>query len=440
MVFVTQLGLAMNVAMSGAKGVVGVLCNSPSLLADAVHSGTDLISDFITLITLSKARKPISAAHPYGQGKWEAIGALSCAALLFGSAGGLCWHSGQQLLENLVRMNVDNPLVNFLAPVLGSGGGGDDELSSTGTAHDDQLPLGWALAVGAGSIACKEWLYQITMRVGVANHSQVVVANAWHHRSDALSSVVVVAGIGGSILFNLPYLDALAGLLVAGMIGKAGYDVGRDSLVSLTDANVDPEIVASLRAAIAGVPDVKGYHRLRARRSGPSYFVDVHIEVDPRLSISAAHQVCHHVERRICESNDRVSEVIVHPDPVDDTPMMALNNDQEQRSASAPSPSWFEEPHHSQDHYPHISRAIVEIETECRELILSEMSDSVRSISHLTVHYLSGALSLQIVFVPVDLSMSIRDSSQISSSMRNLLIQTIPDVDHVEVLLDVDQQ
>ena len=150
---ITRIGLWTNLGLSGGKAVIGVLCSSPALLADAIHSATDLISDFITIVTLKKASQPITSKHPYGQGKWEAVGALSCAALLLGSAGGLVYHSGEILFAHLFRA------------------------SEALTSHHDALPLSWALGAAGVSIVVKELLYQSTIAIGRKAHSQVVIAN-----------------------------------------------------------------------------------------------------------------------------------------------------------------------------------------------------------------------------------------------------------------------
>ena len=245
-------------------------------------------------------------------------------------------------------------------------------------------------------------------------------------------------------------MDSIAGLIVAGMIGKAGYEIGRDSLTSLTDGNVDVDIIQSLRASIATVPDVRGFHKLRARRSGPTLFVDLHIEVDAHLSITATHQICHQVETAICRDNDRVAEVIVHADPIEkegdfstasrllDLPQSVSRPESTMPDSNSGSPqSWWQEPPSSPDHYPVMHHSIEDIEHRCVSIIQAEFSSIVKGVSLFTVHYVAGKLIVELAIVPTTEQITIAEIRSLSIELKKRLSENITDVQHFQLYLDL---
>ena len=253
------------------------------------------------------------------------------------------------------------------------------------------------------------------------------------------------------MFLSIPAFDAVAGLIVAGMIGKAGYDVGRDSLVSLIDGNVDADIINSLRSSIAGVPDVLGYHKLRARRSGPVLLVDLHIEVDPRLSISATHQICDQVEAAIRRENDRVAEVIVHADPVEEGGASAADHQPENFSdhhhrmmpskAHPGTPGWLQEPRSSPDHYPTMAFSVKEIESQCKRIIENEFRGCFRRVSLFTLHYVAGQAAIEISLVPINSSMTVMEAIEMAEQLQATLRAFFgQDISKFDIHLDLNER
>ncbi|XWS76518.1 hypothetical protein CRYUN_Cryun01aG0183300 [Craigia yunnanensis] len=173
-----------------------------------------------------------------------------------------------------------------------------------------------ALNMTIAAICVKEWLYRITERAGERQGSGLMKANAWHHRADAISSVIALIGVGGSIL-GVKFLDPLAGLVVSGMILKAGLESGYQSVLELVDAAIPAERLEPINQTILQVEGVKGCHRLRGRRAGSNLYLDVHIVVDPFSSVSAAHGIGENVRHQIHKSHPEVTEVFIHIDPAD---------------------------------------------------------------------------------------------------------------------------
>ena len=275
----TYLGLGKNVVLTVGKGVVGVTANSSALIADAVHSLSDIVSDLVALATLRISRRPADRAHPYGHGKYEPIGALCVSSMLVAAGGGLCWHS-VELVQNM---------------------------------HALAVPGISALWISVAAIGLNEALFHITLRAGQNARSQTVIANAWHHRSDALSSIVAMAGIGGAMV-GFPMLDPLAGGAVGVMIAKTGIEIGWDSVKDLTDSQ-DEEVLATLEKAIVAVPGVASCKYVRHRRMGPYQVVDAHVLVHQDLSVSAASHVVAKCRAAVRSEMPEVGEMMVHVSP-----------------------------------------------------------------------------------------------------------------------------
>ncbi len=280
---VTVVGAAVNLVLAVAKVVIGWLAHSQALIADGVHSLSDLASDAVVLLAAKHASREADREHPYGHGRIETAATVALGVALIAVGLGIAIDAGRHLLD----------------PAL---------LAVPGTA---------ALAVAVASVLSKEWLYHYTVRVARALRSDMLRANAWHHRTDAVSSLVVLAGVGGAMA-GFPYLDAVAAIGVAGFIVKIGWDLAFRSVRELIDTALEPERVEAIRRAILSVDGVRSLHMLRTRRMGPDALVDVHIQVDPRLSVSEGHQIGETVRRRLIEQIDEVADVTVHVDPEDD--------------------------------------------------------------------------------------------------------------------------
>ena len=373
---VTWLGLFANLILAIAKGFIGTIAHSSALIADAGHSVSDLLSDSITLWAVHMAGVPKDKNHPYGHGKFETVGTFIVAIFLLLTGVGVAWH---------VLNKIDTPEV-------------------PGTA---------ALWMAAIAICFKEALFHVTRMVGRRSGSRVLLANAWHHRSDAISSVAALVGIGGA-QWGIPLMDPIAGVLVAGLIIKTGIDIGYESIRELTDETVEEEVISELGHILAEIDGVDHFHEMRARRMGPQLLVDLHIEVDSMMSISAAHQVAERVRLRILDELPAVNEVLVHVDAEDDF---------------VESKGGIEE---TKDIV--LMRPQTEIESDVKK-ILTEIPE-IQGITHIYCHYLNQELTVQ-VNILLDEEMQIRDAQKIASKAR-IKIEEIKDIDAADLHLELD--
>ncbi|KAG2781442.1 hypothetical protein JG687_00005721 [Phytophthora cactorum] len=295
---ITRVGMYVNVAMAATKGAVGLTIHSSALIADAAHSLSDLLSDVVTLWSVKVARLPPDPKHPYGYGKYEAVGSLSVGAILVLCGLGI-GADGFQAMQEIWNGAAATSLPELNLPFL-------SEID-----RSTQL----ALAAGAAgiSIAAKEALFNATVKIGKQANSKVLIANAWHHRTDAISSVVALGGIIGSMA-GMPLLDPVAGMAVAAMIMKTGGEICLDSVQELTDNTVEAEVLETLKEVSASVDDVLHVSQVRARRMGPYTLVDLRVHLDARTSISMAQQISERVRSYILQEVPDVSEVLVHID------------------------------------------------------------------------------------------------------------------------------
>ncbi|ETP48489.1 hypothetical protein F442_05781 [Phytophthora nicotianae P10297] len=295
---ITRVGMYVNVAMAATKGAVGLAIHSSALIADAAHSLSDLLSDVVTLWSVKVARLPPDPKHPYGYGKYEAVGSLSVGAILVLCGLGI-GADGFQALQEILNGAGATSLPEFNLPFL----------------SEIDRSTQWALAAGAAgvSIGAKEALYHATVKIGKQANSKVLIANAWHHRTDAISSVVALGGIVGSMA-GVPLLDPVAGMAVAAMIVKTGGEICLDSVQELTDNTVEAEVLETLEEVSGSVDDVLHVSQVRARRMGPYTLVDLRVHLHARTSISMAQQISERVRSHILQEVPDVSEVLVHID------------------------------------------------------------------------------------------------------------------------------
>jgi len=277
---VSLVGLLGNALLSSVKLALGWVAQSQSLIADGIHSMADALTDVAVMVTARFSNQGADAGHPYGHARIETAATGGLGVLLIVTGSGIIWDA----------------LVRLMDPA--------------------QLLMPSALALlGAGlSIGVNEGLYQYTRRAGQKIRSSLLIANAWHHRTDALSSVVVLIGVGG-VLLGFDMLDAIAAMVVAMMILHVGWSQLRAALTELVDAGVEPDRVERIKAAIMTVPGVGHPHRLRTRRMGEHVLVDVHVEVPATISVSEGHQLAEQVQAHLKTAVDDVSDVIVHIDP-----------------------------------------------------------------------------------------------------------------------------
>ena len=280
---VTLVGAAVDLVLGVLKIFLGVVENSQALVADGIHSISDLVTDGMVLVAVRQGNKIADEDHPYGHARIETITTVLLALALF-----------------LVSLGiVDNAL---------------DVLSEPGK---DVTP-GWiALSVVLVSGLSKEYIYHYTMKVAKLHQSPILEANAWHSRTDAFSSVMVFVGIAGAML-GLPELDALAAIGVAVIIAKVAWDLGAPSVQELVDKGMDRSYLDDLEDTVGKTHGVTGFHALRTRRMGASVLVDVHIAVDSMITVSEGHQIAEQVRFGLKEQFPEISDVVVHVDAEDD--------------------------------------------------------------------------------------------------------------------------
>lgn len=277
-------------ALSIFKLFAGLLGRSSAMVADAVHSLSDFVSDIVVLVLVRLSAKGQDKDHDYGHGKFETLASAIVSLLLLGVG---------------VKLMIDGiAKIRFLA------GGGVLE-----------SPAKIALWAALASIAVKEFLYQWTARVGRKENSSAVVANAWHHRSDALSSVGSALGIGGAILFGGEWvaLDPITGCVISVVIVIASVKMLLPAFRELTEASLPDETEDRIMAMIQSVPGVENAHALKTRKVGPYIIVEAHIVVDPDMNVARAHSIATEVENGIRKEFGRDTQVIIHTEPAIDS-------------------------------------------------------------------------------------------------------------------------
>lgn len=280
---ITLIGAVVDALLGFLKIVIGYASYSQALIADGIHSLSDLATDGIVLYASKHAHAEADDDHPYGHGRFETVATVVLGVALIGVAVGIGYDAGFRLLHH-------------------------EHISTPGA---------WALVIAFVSVISKEAIYRYTMVVADKYNSNMLRANAWHSRTDAISSIIVIIGIVGS-MFGVWYLDGIAAIGVALMIAKIGWDLLSESMQELVDTSLDPERVEAIRQVILDVDGADTLHVLRTRRMGSEALVDVHIQVNPNLSVSEGHYISETVRSSIIASIEEVSDVMVHIDPEDD--------------------------------------------------------------------------------------------------------------------------
>ena len=280
---VTLIAAGINLFLAILKFAGGVFGHSQALIADAIDSTSDLFSDMAVLYGARQSNRAPDPKHPYGHGRIETLVSVFLGAVLLATAAGISLRAAQRLLDP-----------TSIVP-----------------------PAPAALAVAVIAIALKEWIYRYTLRVGRETRSRMLEANAWHQRTDSISSLVVLVGVAGGLL-GFPYLDPVAAIGVSVLIARVGWELLWQSVSELTDAALSRERVAAIRQTIRSVEGVQGLHLLRTRRAGPDALVDVHVQVSPHISVSEGHRIAEHIRERLIAELDEVSDVLVHIDTEDD--------------------------------------------------------------------------------------------------------------------------
>ncbi|MGE4371145.1 MAG: cation diffusion facilitator family transporter [Burkholderiaceae bacterium] len=279
----TLVSVAVNLVLSVVQFIIGVFAQSQALVADSIHSLSDLLSDGVVLVANKHSLKAPDDGHPYGHRRFETAASMTVGALLIAVGIGMLWRSAAALQT-------------------------PDAIPEVHSA---------ALVVAFLTLLAKEGLFRYLLRVGERVRSTMLIANAWHSRSDALSSLVVVVGIGANLAgFHLA--DPLAALLVGLLILHMGWKFFFGAFNELMDSAVDAGTEQRIRDHILGTPGVQGIHALRTRKMGDMIWVEVDLEMDGRLTIAQGHDIAVEARRRVMD-NEPVLDVTTHFDPVDVT-------------------------------------------------------------------------------------------------------------------------
>lgn len=279
---VTLIGAFVNVLLGLFKLIGGIYFSSHALIADGFHSFSDLFTDAMVVFASKYGSQAADENHPYGHQRIETAATFFLAVLLILTGAAIAWHSTSEIITPAVSK-----------------------------------PEHWALYIAIASIFANEFLYHYTHRMGKHLSSSLLMANAWHHRSDALSSLVVLIGLVGSLLGYI-YCDAIAAILVGLMIIHMGISYGWNSIKELVDTAVNLQERQSIEKIIRDVNGVKKVHQLRSRMMGSDILIDVHIQVDPYISVSEGHFIAQHVHQALVKQYPHVRDVTVHVDPEDD--------------------------------------------------------------------------------------------------------------------------
>lgn len=283
---VTWIGFFVNLALTAFKLFAGIVGRSGAMVADGIHSLSDFVTDIVVLFGFNFVKKPADEDHEYGHAKYETLAAVIIGLLLL-LVGFFILYSG---ITNIIRIatggEFEKPsLIAFLAALI--------------------------------SIISKEWLYRYTVHAGKKINSQAVIANAWHHRSDALSSIGTLVGIGCAIFLGDKWVvcDPIAAVIVSFFIIKVAIEIMRANAGDLLDQALSKEVEEEILFIIKSIEGVKNPHEIRTRRIGNDYSIDIHIEVDSEMSVKHAHKIATRVEEQVRNRYGEKTNIVVHVEP-----------------------------------------------------------------------------------------------------------------------------
>lgn len=284
---VTWLSVVINVLLTAAKLAAGILGSSSAMIADAVHSLSDFATDFAVMIGMRMANRPEDEGHPYGHGKYETLAAVIIGIVLAIAGIGIAWRAGCDIWQAGVYGRWPAP------------------------------PGSIALWAGVVSIVTKEWLFRITRNVARRTQNEALLANAWHHRSDALSSVGTVAGIGGALLLGGRWalLDACAAILVSLILIRVAWDIAAASIDKLMEHGMTADEQAKILECVHSVPGVFEPHHLRSRWVGALAVIEIHLRVDGEMTVYESHDIACHVEDLLAGTFGKNTIVTIHIEP-----------------------------------------------------------------------------------------------------------------------------
>ena len=364
----SYIGAAVNIFQALIKIGFGILGQSAALVADGIHSLSDLLSDLLVITAVKLGSREADHDHPYGHRRFETIATVILGGSLITIGGAIAW----TVMERM--------------------------------AHPEHLPVPNSLSLGVAalSILINEWLYQYTKRIAKTTRSKLLLANALHQRSDAISSLVVLFGIG-AVMLGYPLADAVAAIVVALMVAKIGLNLMLESIKELVDTSLPPKLVAEIRAAIHEIDGVEGIHLLRTRQMGEDALIDAHIVVDPRITVSEGHMISDIVRDDLIRRFDDVMDVLVHVDPEDDESLLDISKP--------------------------LSRS------EVQRLLNIYLSDFQSYIEDFRIHYLDGQIELEVIF-PFSVSEQPQQLEKIRKQCK-LMPMKVKKIDNVFVFFKV---
>jgi len=283
---ITLIGSIINTILSVAKIIAGIVGKSSAMVADGVHSFSDLLTDIIVLVFVKYSSKDKDKDHHYGHGKFETFATMLISFALMIVAVGVFWGAAKKIINSLHGQVIEQPgIIAFWAAII--------------------------------SIVSKELLFWATKKVGVKYQSQSVIANAWHHRSDAFSSIGTALGISGAIFLGEKWriLDPVAGIIVSFFIVKVAWDIAKPSVRELLEGSLPERMEEEIIEIFKHTAGVKDYHNLRTRKIGGSVAIEVHIKVDKDLSVESSHQIATEIENAIRAKFGNDSHIGVHIEP-----------------------------------------------------------------------------------------------------------------------------
>lgn len=349
---VTLIGSAVDLVLAALKITVGIWGSSQALIADGVHSLSDLVTDAMVLVAAKHGSADADEAHPYGHARFETLATVGLGIALILVGFGIAYDAIRRLYQ-----------------------------------PDLLFHPGWIVFfVACISVVSKEAVFHYTMSAAKKLRSNLLRANAWHSRSDAISSIIVAVGVLGSIA-GLEYLDSIAAIGVAFMIAKIGADFSWQSIRELVDTGLDNKTVAHIKKIIQSVNGVDDLHFLRTRRMGADALVDVHIQVDPKVSVSEGHQISELVRQRLINEVSEVNDVLVHIDPEDD------------------------ETGQASDGLPLREEVLQKLRQQWQDIPLAE------NIENVTLHYLDGKIHLELS-IPLNTVESVQQATDAASAIR----------------------
>lgn len=280
---VTIIGAVLDTVLGILKILIGVIANSSALIADGIHSLSDLLTDFMVVAVLRLSHRAPDTNHPWGHGRFETVGTVALGVILVAVGGAMAY----------------------------------DSVSLLFAAEPPALPTWPALVAAALSIVGKEWIFRYTLRIGKELQSDLIIANAWHSRTDAFSSIVVLLAVAGA-MFGIWWLDALAAVLVALLVGKIGWDLVAKSVTELVDTALPEDRVEELREQVLNVDGVISVHSFKSRLMGSQSLLEMHLQVAPHLSAAEGHYIGDKVVCQLQNRFDHIGHVIFHIDTYDD--------------------------------------------------------------------------------------------------------------------------